>query len=881
MKIRLQLLLGILWLCSACASEKNTFTNRLYHNTTARYNAYFYANEKMLELEGHIRNHHKEDYSQVLPIFFPVDSAVIEEHQALIKEIKQFSSKAIDWHRISKWVDYNYFLIGLADYYDGEFEDAMNTFKYLNVNSKKKEIRHRSLIHLMRAFTDLGNFDDAAYVVDFLSKETRISRENKLLLYKTLAYYYDRRTETNGKVGAMDMALKYSKDKKERSRINFILGQLYQREDLDAMAYNYFKNAQKGNPPYELSFFSQLNAQQVAELNKSKDIDKVRSFFDNLYKDTKNRDLRDVILYEKAIFELKQDEEGEAVTLLTRAAREESLNPVQKGYIYEKLGSIAFERKKDFRAAKFYYDSALTFFRKTDLSYQKINSQKDKLDRYVTNYDIITRNDSLIQLATLSPEQQEAIADAFISQEEDRLLKEAAQKEKPRNSGIFDNLLAFGGRSSGPTFYFDNALAIQQGTIDFYRNWGNRQLQDNWRRSSQNFQTTSGSNFGQSPNRNLVSEDTSEEENSLFADIPDKATLLAQIPQTEADITQLKLDLELAYFELGKLMFFDFKEIALSVEYLENLINFYPSTSKKPEAYYLLYLAQKELGGNANTYANLLQKEFPDSPYTLSVKNPDGVKGNQAYLESSQGYKTAYDLYQSGQYQESRSYIRGTLEAYPLTSVTEKLLLLDVMISGKIEERERYRNRLEQFLQNSENPELTLLARNMLKAVTGETETQIENENENIVADPDLAQDQENALPDEDEESTEQIQFYKENPVQTHIFVIALEPDKAREAKNLLADLENFHAQFFPNSRLRSGNMNLNREHVIFIISPFSNAEKAIEYRDIFMKEFSNPNLSDQEKGETFLISIENFQELNKRKNMEEYRQFFKKFYRK
>jgi hypothetical protein len=875
---KFQLLLGLLLLFTACSSEKNTFTNRLYHNTTARYNAYFYANEKMAELEKHIQDNHKEDYSQVLPVFYPVDSAIIEQHEELISEIKQFSSKAIDWHRISKWVDYNYFLIGLADYYDAEFEDAMNTFKYLNVNSKKKEIRHKSLIQLMKAFTDLRQFDDAAYVIDYLSKENGISRENKLFLYKTLAYYYQVRGETNGRVGAMDMALKYAKDKKERSRINFILGQLYQREGLDAMAYSYFKEAQKGNPPYERSFFAQLYAQQVAELNKSKDVDRVRNFFDGLYKDSKNRDLKDVILYEKAIFELKQDQIEEAVALLTRAAQEESINPVQKGYIYKKLGSIAYDTNKDFFSAKFYFDSALTNFKSTDPSYIEINKVKDKLDRYVTHYGTITQNDSIIRLATLNPEQQEAVADAFIKKEEERLLKEASQKEKPKNSGIFDNLLAFGGRGTGASFYFDNPIALQQGTIDFYRNWGNRQLQDNWRRSSQNFQSSgSMSNTIPGTKQNTNSEST-EEEKSLFAEIPNKESLLAQIPKTEAEINRLKTDLEFSLFELGKLMFFDFKEAEISIDYLENLITNYPSTPKKAEAFYLLYLANREIGGNASAYVAMLNREFPNSPYTFSVNNPDGVKGNQAFLESSTQYKSAYQQYQDRQYLEARSLIRNTLEAYPLTSVTEKLLLLDVMISGKIDDRERYKSRLENFIQTSEDPDLTKLAKNMLGLVTGPMEANEESqpdEEQNVQADESDIDSLEEVTDDE-----EQVAPYKENLSQTHIFVIALEPDKAREAKNLLADLETFHTQFFGNSRLRTGNMNLNREHVIFIISPFGNAERAMAYREKFLKDFTNQNLSDQQKQDSFLISIENFQELNRRKDLEEYRSFFKKTYR-
>lgn len=863
----------------SCSSERNTFTNRLYHNTTAKYNAYFYANAKIEELEEGIVLNHREDFSQVLPVFYTIDSAFIEQNEELLTEVKDFASKAVDWHRISKWKDPSYFLIGMADYYNAAFDDASNTFRYLNVNSKNKRIRHQSLIQLMRLFTDLQNFDDATYVIDYLSKESGISRENKFQLYKTLAYYYDSREDINGKVASLDMALGFTKDKKEKSRINFILAQLYQRVGIDGLAYDFYLESLKGNPPYERSFFALLYAQQVAELNKTKDIKRVRSYFDGLYNDSKNKDLKDVILYEKALFELKQNELELAESLLIRAAKEEGSNPIQKGYIYEKLAEISFDVKNDFRAAKFYLDSAMVHFRPADPSYDFIVARKEILDRYVEHYDIVNKYDSLIQLSGMSREDQELIAEAFIKKEEERLLSEAAEKDKSKSStGIFDNLLAFTGRGSGESFYFDNAQALQQGSIDFYRTWGNRTLQDNWRRNVQNFQSTATATNNTQLNETegeLTDEET--DENTFLSQIPDVETLLSAIPSDPDKINSMKLDLEKSYFEVAKILFFDLKVPEISIEYLESLITKYPNTIKKPEAYYILYLANKETGGNSEIFVQRLNREFPDSPFTMAVNNPDRSTGNQAYLESSKNYKEAYEMYYNNQYAESRKLIRTTLEAHPLTRVTDKLLLLDIMISGKIDDTNRYQERLENYIQTVENNDLTNMARNMLAALTGENLQTDESDVGDQVDEPEEeTTDEEDA---ELEENEDEDSPYEVNPNQTHIFVIVLEAEKAKESKNLLADLESFHSQNFASSRLRTGNMNLSRENVIFIVSPFNNAERGIAYLEKFVNDFQTPSITAEDKANSFLISIENFQELNKRKNLDEYRTFYKKAY--
>jgi outer membrane protein assembly factor BamD (BamD/ComL family) len=864
-------ILFLILIFSACSSEKNTFMNRMYHNTTSRYNAYYLANDKILELENTIKTNHKEDFSQILPVFYPVDSATIEQNEALLKDARALSSKAIDWHRISKWVDDSYFLIGLIDYYQANTDDAINTFKYINVNSKNRDLRHRSLIQLMRIFIDQKNYDDVIFVIDYLSKEPKINSENRYHLFKTLAYYYHSKGEGDGKIGALAKTLEYTKDSKEKSRINFILAQLYQKEGLDAFAYDYYLEAQKGNPPYERSFFAQLYAQKVAELDQSKDFKKVRNYYEDLYTNSKNKELKDVVLYEKALFELKQNEKKDAINLLHRAAKEEGNNPIQKGYIYQKLAEISFELDKDYRAAKYYYDSALTHFRPMDPSYAQIEINKGILDEYVMHFETILKNDSLLILSKLTQAEQELIAENFIKSEENRLLKEAAAKEEPKNAGIFNNLLAFSGRGSGENFYFDNSVAMQQGSIDFFRNWGNRPLQDNWRRSTQGFSARMDSEIEKTEEKILAEEP----DETIFEQIPSKEELLAQIPKSEAEIALLNSELELSYFELGKLMFFDFKEPEFSIENLESLITSYPNTIKKPEAYYILYLAHKERNGNADLYSQRLNREFPDSPFTFSVNNPGGASGNKAYIQSSDGYKEAYDLYNSRNYKEARKILRNTLEEYPLTRNTDRILLLDVMISGKIDDRDRYKTRLESYIQNTENPDLVKMARNMLLSLTGENpEANIPSEEEKEeIEEKEVEEITENETDIEDESP------YKENPNQTHIFVIVLEPEESSQAKSLLADLEGFHSTNFPSSRLRTGNMNLNRENAIYIVSPFNNAEKALEYRLKFMNDFVMTSLSDEDKSNSFLISIENFQELNKRKNIEEYRSFFKKTY--
>lgn len=857
----------------ACSSERNTFTNRAFHNLTAHFNAYYLADVKIKEVENQVKANYKEDFTQVLPVFIPIDSATIEQNKATLDSARELSSKAIDWHRISKWVDDSYFLLGKIDYLQAQQDDSQNAFKYVNSTSKDKDLRHQALISLLRLYVDRGEFESANFTIDYLSKETEISDPNRYDLFRTLAYYYESRADQNGVIGALDRAVSFAQDKKEESRIYFILAQRYQREGLDALAYDYYRRSLDGNPPYEQSFFATLYAQQVAELNASKDLKRVRNYYEDLYKDPKNKDLKDVVIYERALFEEKQGDIPLTLQLLHQAAKEPGTNPRLKGYIYQKLADLNLNEFKDFRATKYYLDSALTFIKKEDPVAIAIQAQKTTLDQYVLHVERIQLNDSLLRMADLDPDAQTALAERFIASEQERLIREAGEKTPEKNTNIFNNLLAFSGRDAGSSFYFDNGAAMQQGVIEFNRVWGNRPLQDNWRRRAAIFQTSIQPEPSAGESDSLASG-----ENSVLADLPSLESLLAQIPNTPEQLLQTNAELEESYFELGKLLYFELKELEQSIENLETLIIRYPSTTRKPEAYYLLYLGRKDSGGNFEQYVGRLNREYPESQYTFSVNNPNAASGNLAYVQSSKRYEEAYNAYYTGAYPAARQMIKSTLEEFPLTRNTEKLLLLDIMVTGKMEARERFKERLEAYITNAKDEALVKLAKNMLQPLLSREELAAFAPKESVSIDSTLVDPALTAK--EPGKETPADSPYKVNETQTHIFVLALSPSEAEKAKSLLGDLENFHGKSFPNARLRTGNMNMNQDNAIFIISPFSNSEKAKEYYLKFSEEFKSEGLPEEIKNNAFFISIENFQILNKTKNMEEYRTFFRSLYR-
>ncbi len=241
--------------------------SKSYHNTTARYNAYYYAKKRLAEVEDVLNSNLDNDYNKVLNIYPQLDSTLATTYQEAIDDAIKKSSIAIQRHKNSKWVDDSYIHIGRARYYSLDFVNAIETYKYVNTNSKDDNARHEALARLLRAFVDSKEFDNATAVEDYIKKED-LNRSNQKLLYLNKAYHNQVLGNYDKMVENLVLAAPLLKKKDGRGRLYFIIGQVYQQLGFDAEAFNYYKKCLASHPEYELDFYTRLNIAQVTELGK-------------------------------------------------------------------------------------------------------------------------------------------------------------------------------------------------------------------------------------------------------------------------------------------------------------------------------------------------------------------------------------------------------------------------------------------------------------------------------------------------------------------------------------------------------------------------------------------------------------------------------------
>jgi cell fate regulator YaaT (PSP1 superfamily) len=120
---------------------------------------------------------------------------------------------------------------------------------------------------------------------------------------------------------------------------------------------------------------------------------------------------------------------------------------------------------------------------------------------------------------------------------------------------------------------------VAYGKQEFRKQWGNRELEDDWRRSNKNTVSSETGDAVASTSGASISE------NEAF--LPE--TYLAQIPTDQKIIDSIVGDRNMAYYQLGLIYKEKFREYNLAVNRLEKLLTFQPEERLEVPAKYHLF----------------------------------------------------------------------------------------------------------------------------------------------------------------------------------------------------------------------------------------------------------------------------------------------------
>jgi len=863
------LIAGLVLVLNACSQEKNTALSKGWHNLNARDNAYFLARERLKELQTEIDNKTQSNYNKVLFPLTVIDTNQTKTYKDKLNDIVKKASRAVTWHKNSMYVDDSYILVGKARVLQGDWKLAAETFRFVNGEGETNE-RQESLTQLMRLLMLKKDFRSASYVMDYLNKQTIVTKKNNRDFSLTKAQYFRYQENYKAMPPEIEKAIPLVTGKKEkRARLYFILGQIYQLLGQDSIAYINYHKAIKNNPPYELSFYSKLYLAQVTSLSNASDKKKTERYFKKLLRDKKNLEYKDKIYYEMALFEYKQENYQGAITYLEKSVAANKTNKYQKGASYLKLGEIYYGDIKNYEMSKLYYDSTVAVWDPSDPQYREISERQKVLDEFVKNLLVVRREDSLQRLAKMDTARLSKFIDKVIAKEEaDRVSNEkaaaAAKKraadQQTSNLQIIDNT---SNPSDPSSWYFYNATAISRGKTDFTVKWGDRKNVDNWRRAVREEPVNNNDN-----SNNAIAVDTAaiakaKADSAAKAQVPkvDKSRYYQDIPFTAAQLEASDKKIQEALYNLGRIYNLKLHEPEEAIKTFENLLKRYPNYENTAEILYFLHLINKDLGHDerAEYYKKRLISEYPKSIYAKMLLNPNYLKESKEenkYVNSL--YKQAFSMYEREDYIAADSMLVNIMRDHSDNDIMDKMKLLRIIITGRTKNVLVYKTQLQEFISDKENESSALLPKAKELLSTADQYMASVSQKGGEIKATDVR--------------------YSTNTSKSHFFVAVFESKKTKK-ELIQKQFNTYNKANYPDANLSTELLTLSDSSFAIVVKTFEAMYPSKQYREKLLapggaaKPFL-PFIHD-----SFYITDDNYKLFYKDKGVNTYLEFFKNNY--
>ena len=875
----------------ACSTEKNTFINRVYHGTTARYNGLFNARELVrIGLEDY-RNNYREDYYEILPIellpneedvvdFYPVVDTAISKCKTVISKHSMPTASKPSQKKTehANWVDQNWIMIGKANYIRRDYQKAFDNFEYIRKFYTDRPSTYTGQLWMAKTQIELGEITEAGRTLQKLEqryqnakaeeKEKKSKSKSKIIrnkrsskddedkapdlpkhfdfeLAKTKAKLALEKDNKEEAIKQLKIALKKARKREDKARLNFIIGQLLQEQN-DPSARDYYTQSIKKNAPFEMSFHAQINRAVVSDLDDDEMIKELKK----MAKEERYLEFRDQIYYAMAKVELGRNDVAEAKRYLTRSVFYSLDNPRQKGVSYEKLGDLSFDEKNYVFAQK-YYDSSAQVIPDTYANAEVIRNKANNLAKLVEDIDLIAFEDSVQKIALMDEKSREKYLKDVVKQlQKEEELRKQREAEKAEQMRKLQQSYAQQNAGRGNKWYFSNPKAMQEGLEEFRKVWGQRENEDNWRYSS----VPAELQFEEEAFNDSIPEDSliAESDEVSIEDLTPE-DLMADIPLSDSAMDASNERLMEALYSSGMIYKEQLNEKEMGARQFERVVERDIENKHNVLSAFQLYkIYENSNSSKANANKQYILNNYPNSDYANYLRDPEYfIKKKERDALALKEYLRSVERYERGLYYPIIVKADDVINNEPKNIFRKEYFLLKAMAMGQLNaDKTSLIPVLNQVIEEYPETDVAVRAQEMLDLI-----------NEGV---PDFKPF--------DFTSTEMFDFGTSDKISVLVYLV-----NEKDQNTSLRNVSNFNREFFSRSRLKSSAKIYNDSLTFVEVSDFESMQEAKNYIRDFKK--TRKHLGELRNNEILFVSSKNFKTLMKEKAIKEYEKFFEDNY--
>lgn len=874
----------------ACTTQKNTFTTRAYHNVTSRYNIYFNAREAFKTGMLTIEKSYKEPYNDILPVFYYAQKDVlqgaasdmdrtmlkctklIKDHSLTVKPAQKrplITQKQKDFYyqkEFNKWIDDSYLLMGKALFYKQNYFEAQKNFMFIINEYKNSPLRYEANVWLAHTKKEMGQRDDAKEVLDKIMEDKEFPEYLKSEAYALYADIYIQEKKYDEAISNLKTAREFKTKKRNIVRYTFILAQLHQEIGDNAKAMAYYKEVEDKNPPYDMTFNAKINRATSYESGTGSSKE-VITLLNKLLRDDKNKEFRDQIYFALANVYYAENDETNALNNYIKSVESSNSNKQQKAISYLSIGNIYYNQRKYIESQP-YYDSCVAILPQDYRNFSEIKVKSDNLNVLAKNYTMAQTEDSLQTIAKMPENKRNELIDKKI----EALLTDEANKRTQNdidnlNSQMYNQDFGNENQKMSSSFYFYNESVVKFGKAEFKKRWGERPLEDNWRRSSK------ASVIFDETTEDI--EETAENETQvkpIITNTKSREYYLQYLPLNDSLLAISTKKIEEGMFNTGMAYMNLIGDNTYAISSLESFIKRFPQSTNTPIAMYylhILYTNEKNFS-KADEYKTKVIETYPQSNYAKALNDPNfhkDIKQKNKDLEKT--YADCYRLFVKGDFYTVIQLCKLHEPHYKDSYLQAKFDFLKAISDGKLNGVATIKSNMQHIISTYPKDPVSTIAKQILEYVSKE-------QNQKILTQPEPEQPSKSISKEEQKKEIE-LYTYNQSP-SPHVYIIAAKTEFI-DIKKLRFNVLNYNLDYFTNFNFTIETKELDRTYSIIIVSSFQNGNQAMNYFDLI--NYNQEIYENIEKVFTKhgIISLENYAILLKDKNIETYISFFNEYY--